>query len=445
MSDRYKHRNYNALSLLLGSDFSESIKNNDDIKKFKDTIENRNYTPEEKQQLMLTFSKDGPSAAAEMSEYLQGKMTEKQGIDALRTLDQKLKLSQAVASDTPGIMAKLEQEAARDPEALKRFQESGALQEHLRMKKPANQIFQEEIYSKGLGGVPQVKDYMKNAQDIEKQMGESQQNELLSKRLGQFFTQQTEKFPTRSALGNIFANTGKYEEAIGQAQAIPNNEYGQEIVNKQMGDKTGGLSEKDKLNMSFKERQLAQQKEIAMARLSQQGAIAKEKLDVAKNISDPDVKELKLREIIDKVDIIRSHPGFTGAVGLKSAGSGFGLIKNPIAGTPEADFVAQFDGLKNLLTLDNLGLMKGVLSNTDIEILKSAATTLSTSNSEQGFSKELDRIMQKAYAGLAKLDELRNTESTQNSTVPQSKPKSTQSTTQPKKYGKIGRFTVEVE
>lgn len=56
------------------------------------------------------------------------------------------------------------------------------------------------------------------------------------------------------------------------------------------------------------------------------------------------------------------------------------------------DFKDDVDRLKNLLTLDNLGLMSGVLSETDIQILQSAGTNLSLGQTNAKFDAELQRI-----------------------------------------------------
>lgn len=60
-----------------------------------------------------------------------------------------------------------------------------------------------------------------------------------------------------------------------------------------------------------------------------------------------------------------------------------------------ADFKGKVQQLKSLLTLDNLGIMKGTLSDSDIKILTSAATSLDLGLSEAGFKKELNRIIEK--------------------------------------------------
>lgn len=57
-----------------------------------------------------------------------------------------------------------------------------------------------------------------------------------------------------------------------------------------------------------------------------------------------------------------------------------------------SDFNKTHEQLKNLLTLENLDLMSGVLSETDVQILASAATKLDLGLSEQGYEDELTKI-----------------------------------------------------
>lgn len=61
-------------------------------------------------------------------------------------------------------------------------------------------------------------------------------------------------------------------------------------------------------------------------------------------------------------------------------------------GGPLEDFNRTHDQVKNLLTLDNLGLMKGVLSETDVQILASAATKLDPGLETGKYLQELDTI-----------------------------------------------------
>lgn len=72
-------------------------------------------------------------------------------------------------------------------------------------------------------------------------------------------------------------------------------------------------------------------------------------------------------------------------------------------GTARANFEAKAERLSNLLTLDNLKLMSGVLSETDIKILESAGSMLKNFDlTEKEYKEEVRRIIEKADRTLNK-------------------------------------------
>lgn len=83
---------------------------------------------------------------------------------------------------------------------------------------------------------------------------------------------------------------------------------------------------------------------------------------------------------------------------LKDSGSALGNTVGPISSKlptirgGSADFEQNYNALKSLLTLENMGVMKGVLSDSDIKIIQNASANLSLGQSESGFRKELDNI-----------------------------------------------------
>ncbi len=95
------------------------------------------------------------------------------------------------------------------------------------------------------------------------------------------------------------------------------------------------------------------------------------------------------------------------ADGLDAA-VGFGLRKSLVgslpftegeaySGSKRADFEAMSTRLANLLTLDNLDLMSGVLSETDIKILETAGSNLKNYQmSETAYREEVGRIIEVA-------------------------------------------------
>jgi hypothetical protein len=82
---------------------------------------------------------------------------------------------------------------------------------------------------------------------------------------------------------------------------------------------------------------------------------------------------------------LRSHPGLSGAFGVISS-------KLPTMRQSTADAEALLGSLQGLLTLENMGKMKGVLSDRDMEVLRKASTTLNASMSEAAAKAELLRL-----------------------------------------------------
>lgn len=82
---------------------------------------------------------------------------------------------------------------------------------------------------------------------------------------------------------------------------------------------------------------------------------------------------------------LRDHPGFNGAFGVLDS-------KLPTVRQATADAEVLRESLMSLLTLENMGKMKGVLSDRDMQVLRQASTTLSGQMSEAGARAELDRL-----------------------------------------------------
>jgi hypothetical protein len=85
-----------------------------------------------------------------------------------------------------------------------------------------------------------------------------------------------------------------------------------------------------------------------------------------------------------------------GAIGGGIAGGigGLSVGGDAIAGTSRADFEATATRLSNLLTLDNLSLMKGVLTDRDVQLLATAGSNLGNFDmSEQQYASEINRVV----------------------------------------------------
>jgi hypothetical protein len=111
----------------------------------------------------------------------------------------------------------------------------------------------------------------------------------------------------------------------------------------------------------------------------------------------------RLRGDDDKGNRGTGASGFAGAVGAKGPASAFGLLERPMGGTDAADFAAAFDTLKSQLTLPELEKMRGqgALSDRDVAMLASGASSLSRAQSEDAFLAELNRLDDTLTAALS--------------------------------------------
>lgn len=99
---------------------------------------------------------------------------------------------------------------------------------------------------------------------------------------------------------------------------------------------------------------------------------------------------------------LKDHPGLDGA---------FGVIKSKLPTFQQATADAEVlrDALTSLLTLENTGKLKGVLSNADMAILRQASTTIAAPMSPEAARAELKRVAEvmgraAGEGGLPKMD-----------------------------------------
>jgi hypothetical protein len=105
-------------------------------------------------------------------------------------------------------------------------------------------------------------------------------------------------------------------------------------------------------------------------------------------LSDGKAEALDTAQEVKRIaSALRTHAGFNGA---------FGVVDSwlPTLKQSTADAVALRDSLMSLLTLENMGKMKGVLSDRDMEVLRKASTTLTASMSEGAARAELNRLVE---------------------------------------------------
>lgn len=101
-------------------------------------------------------------------------------------------------------------------------------------------------------------------------------------------------------------------------------------------------------------------------------------------------------KILDAAKGLRDSAGRNAMTGMRGMSYGFGLSgADPVPGTDAASAKARYDTLKSLLTLENLGLLKGAMSDKDLLFLQSAGSSLNTSMKDDAFAAELDKIISK--------------------------------------------------
>ena len=113
--------------------------------------------------------------------------------------------------------------------------------------------------------------------------------------------------------------------------------------------------------------------------------------------ADPAKAAETRQSMIDTARSLRNHPGLPNLTGARIGNPdyGLGVSDEPIGGSQAADAKPFYDRLKALFTVDNIGLLKGVLSDSDMKILASVGTSLDTKMTDPTFVRELDRILEK--------------------------------------------------
>lgn len=160
-----------------------------------------------------------------------------------------------------------------------------------------------------------------------------------------------------------------------------NNGYGADV--------TGGAISPNRLMSSLSQQEL---NTLQKAMQKREGFVAGSATPFATSpkdgTQDPQARMTKAQEVLSVARSLLNDPKLNSAVGPISS-------MLPTVRGETADFEANVNRLKSLLTLENLGLLKGAMSDKDLELLQSAASSLSTKMSEQGFRNELNSIINK--------------------------------------------------
>lgn len=118
--------------------------------------------------------------------------------------------------------------------------------------------------------------------------------------------------------------------------------------------------------------------------------VAQQNAEIAKQQEQENARKTATKAL-DLVKSLETSSGKNTAIGAKGFTGGL-LGGWVVPGTAAADFVSQFDSLKSLLTLENMGIMKGVLSDSDMKVIQQASTALNRNMSETEFNKELKKV-----------------------------------------------------
>lgn len=104
-----------------------------------------------------------------------------------------------------------------------------------------------------------------------------------------------------------------------------------------------------------------------------------------------------MRETRRLAEELRNHPGMPATFGIVDS-------QLPTISQTTADAEQLLTSLRSLLTLENMGKMKGVLSDSDMKVLQAASTTLATRMGDKAAATELKRIVDAMDRGLRALN-----------------------------------------
>ena len=292
---------------------------------------------------------------------------------------------------------------ALQEEEDKRKAQMDAISQQLAQGSLENAQFEAEQRQKGQG---QLEDYGRAA-EIQPSINELRQGKELSKNVApysmDYLLAQPEATPLALADKYKLSQYSPYNKGVKSTLENVNTATQRDILSAQkeaelaqkqdvLESKEKMAGEKNALQQSLLDEKLkagASQAELNRLAAEERARIAAE---AKGNNLKPEEKTQHAYDVTDKIDVIEKHPGFKGSVGMKGAMQGFGLMKQPVAGTDEAGFIAEYNALHSLLTLDNIGKLKGTLSDTDMKILKQAATSLDLNMPEKDFKRELARV-----------------------------------------------------
>ena len=106
----------------------------------------------------------------------------------------------------------------------------------------------------------------------------------------------------------------------------------------------------------------------------------------------PKEKTRQFNDILSKINNLKWDNGKFSSARWFSWAVWFGFWEALLPWTRSWDFASDFESFKSLLTVENLDKMSGVLTDKDIDILKSAALSIELWNSETQFVKRMEEV-----------------------------------------------------
>lgn len=198
---------------------------------------------------------------------------------------------------------------------------------------------------------------------------------------------------TQSEIAQLNSATLPDDQKLALAQSIIARGAGEmrslDIANKRSSIAANYAS----IDLAERKFQYEQQKdalELELETLREQGVITEEQAANQRKVD----QALQLKDLVSQ---IKGHAGFNlsvGSVGERLVGLEGGVagqLFNYLSGQGEG-FDALYDQLTENLTLSNLDKMSGVLTDRDIQVLRSAATRLRKTTTEQEFLGVLDEM-----------------------------------------------------
>lgn len=128
--------------------------------------------------------------------------------------------------------------------------------------------------------------------------------------------------------------------------------------------------------------QEAKTQQIEQKRKEVDEAKAQDKTRIDNGINTANQNKQVIDDLLNNDDYMSSLTGYTGRI--------------PAVTTTGVEAEAYLDNIKNSMTIDNLGVMSGPLTDKDIQIIASASSRLRSGMSETALKKELNTI-KKAY------------------------------------------------